>query len=239
MNKEKLVSELKNIGINLSEEQLKQIDEFCLFLLAENKKYNLTAIREYEDVLLKHVYDSLTLAMATNLESEAMLLDIGSGAGFPGIILQIAFPKLKVTLLDSNGKKTTFLKLVKEKLNLENLTVINSRAEDYIKNNREGFDLVTARAVASLNILVELAIPFLKTNGIFIAMKADIKNEIEIAKEASAVLNASLEGIQKFNLPIENSQRTLVTFKKNKPTPTQYPRRYDQIVKKPLKKTSK
>jgi len=239
MNKELLISELKNININLTEKQIEQIEDFCLFLLEENKKYNLTAIREYEEVLLKHVYDSLTMIQAHDLSFEQTLLDIGSGAGFPGIILKIAFPKLKITLLDSNGKKTHFLELVKQKFNLEDLTIVNDRAEEYIKNKRESYDLVTARAVASLNVLLELAIPFLKVKGLFIAMKSDIKEELKLAKETSVFLNSHIQSVEELSLPIENSKRTLVTIKKTSATPNEYPRRYDQIIKKPLKRTRK
>ena len=241
MNKETLVSELEKINVFLSEEQLKQIDEFCLFLLAENKKYNLTAIREYEEVLLKHVYDSLTLAWVVELDSKSSLslLDIGSGAGFPGIILQIVYPNLKVTLLDSNGKKTKFLELVKEKLGLKNLTVINSRAEEYIEEKRESFDLVTARAVANLNILMEFAVPFVKLEGNFIAMKANVENEISLAIDTSLFLKCHIISIMELTLPIENSQRTMVIVEKKEKTPEKYPRRYDQIIKKPLKKLEK
>jgi len=235
MNKEKLINELTKLGIKLSESQLKLIDDFCLLLLEENKKYNLTSIREYNDVLLKHVYDSLTLIKVHDLTKNQALLDIGSGAGFPGVILKIAFPNLKITLLDSNGKKTRFLELAKKELNLKNLNIIKGRAEEYIKDNRESFDLVTARAVASLNILIELAIPYLKINGLFIAMKSDISEEIKLAKEACSHLNSEIELIQELLLPIEKSNRTLVIVKKTSKTPISYPRRYDQIIKKPLK----
>jgi len=239
MNKEKLVSELTKLGIKLSDKQEKQIEEFCFILLEENQKHNLTAIRELEEVLLKHIYDSLTLIRVQDLNQEKKLLDIGSGAGFPGIILKIVFPKLKITLLDSNGKKTRFLELVKNKLNLESLIIINKRAEEYIENTRENYDFVTARAVASLNVLIELAIPFLKVDGLFIAMKSDIKEEIKLAKETCSLLNCNIEKIEELILPIEKSKRTLIVIKKTSITPNKYPRRYDQIIKKPLKSTRK
>jgi len=234
MNKETLVIELLKLGIELSKEKIEQIEEFCLFLLSENKKYNLTAIRELEEVYLKHVYDSLTLIKAKDLTKEQTLLDIGSGGGFPGIILKIVFPTLKITLLDSNSKKTKFLELVKNKLKLDNLTIINARAEEYIINARECYDLVTARAVASLNVLVELAVPFLKTSGYFIAMKADILSEIELAKQSALILNFKIEEIIELKLPIQNSLRNLVVIRKLDKTPIKYPRRYEQIMKKPL-----
>ena len=239
MNKELLINELNKLNINLSTNQIKQIDEFCKFLLAENKKYNLTAIKTYEEILLKHVYDSLTIVQAIDLKEGKSLLDIGSGAGFPGIILKIVFPHLQVTLLDSNHKKTNFLELVKKQLKLNNLEIINKRAEDYIKNKRETYDLVTARAVANLNILIELAIPFLKINGLFIAMKGNIEEEIKSSNDVCPLLNCNIQKIIKFTLPIENSNRSLIIIEKLEKTKKEYPRAYSTIMKKPLKKSGK
>ena len=239
MNKEVLVQELQKININLSDEQLKQIDDFCLFLLAENKKYNLTAIRDYNETLLKHVYDSLTLSLAVDLNNEPNLLDIGSGAGFPGIIIKIVYPHLDVTLLDSNGKKTNFLKQAIQLLQLENITIVNERAETYIKAHREGFAIVTARAVASLSVLLELAVPFQKITGIFVAMKGTVESEFAEAKEACSFLGCQITELKELTLPFENSKRTLVLVKKLGKTAHLYPRTYDKILKKPLKRNKK
>ena len=236
MTKEELIIHLKELDLNLTDHQLEQIDKFCLFLLEENKKYNLTAIRKYEDVLLKHVYDSLTIVKAMNLSIQKNLLDIGSGAGFPGIIIKIVFPHLEVTLLDSNGKKTRFLEQAKELLDLEGLEVVTARAEDYIKNSRNKFEIVTARAVAHLRILTELAVPFLKQNEYFVAMKGKLNNEIEESADTISLLNAHIENVTEFTLPIENSHRNIIVIKKIAETPEIYPRSNDQIQKKPLLK---
>jgi len=234
MNKEELLTELKVLGLELSEDQLKKIDEFCNILLSENKKYNLTAIKEYDQVLLKHVYDSLTIVKVVDLNQSYNLLDIGSGGGFPGIILKIVFPHLEITLLDSNGKKTKFLELVKETLSLNGLTIINSRAEEYVIEKRESFDVVTARAVSDLNILLELSVPYQKIDGLFIAMKANAEEEIKNPKSACKILKCEIKDIIEFELPIDNSRRTLITVIKQDKTPSEYPRGYDKILKKPL-----
>ena len=239
MNKKELIIELKKINIELNENQLKQIDDFWVLLSSENQKYNLTAIKTYEDYLLKHVYDSLTLYEKISDSDYKTLLDIGSGAGFPGIILKIAKPSLDITLLDSNNKKTTFLTKAKELLNLNDLHIINDRAESFVKNKRESFDLVTARAVAKLDVLIELAVPFLKINGTFIAMKANVEEEMNQGIIAAEVLGAKLNSTEEIRLPIENSVRTLITVTKLSKTNLEYPRPYDRIIKKPLKISKK
>jgi len=235
MNKEELLAELKDINIELSEEQINKIEKFCTLLISENQKYNLTAIKKYEEILLKHVYDSLTIVKAADLKKYADLLDIGSGAGFPGIILKIVFPNLDVTLLDANRKKTGFLELVKKELKLDKLTIISDRAENYVVDNRERFDIVTARAVANLSILLELSVPYQKIGGLFIAMKSNLEKEIDAGKEACKLLKCEIKEIIEFELPIEKSKRTLVTVTKQVKTPNDYPRAYDKILKKPLK----
>jgi len=235
MNKEELLVELKNINIELSEEQINKIESFCRLLISESQKYNLTSIRKYEDILLKHVYDSLTIVKAADLKKYDNLLDIGSGAGFPGIILKIVFPNLDITLLDANRKKIKFLELVKKELDLDRLTIVNDRAETYIVNNRERFDIVTARAVANLNILLELSVPYQKIGGLFVAMKSNLEKEIEGAMETCTVLKCEIKEIIEFKLPLEKSKRSLVTVTKQIKTPNNYPRAYDKILKKPLK----
>jgi 16S rRNA (guanine527-N7)-methyltransferase len=239
MNKEELLIELQKINIKLSDNQLHQLESFCMFLLSENKKYNLTAIRTYEEVLLKHVYDSLTLSTVIDLTKNLSLLDIGSGAGFPGIVLKIVFPNLRVTLLDSNGKKTAFLQKVKDLLALDNLDIITSRAEVFIREGREAYDLVTARAVANLAILTELAIPYLKINGSFISMKANIEDELVQGKLTAKVLKSEIIEIKELILTFEKSRRTLVVIKKQAKTGSEYPRSYERIIKKPLKNNVK
>lgn len=239
MNKEELIHELKIINIDLTEEQMQNIFDFCSFLLSENEKTNLTAIKKLEEVYLKHIYDSLTLTKAINLNDINRVLDIGSGAGFPGIILKFIYPHLEILLLDSNNKKCEFLNKTIKKFNLKNIEVVNKRAEDFITNNREKFDLVTARAVANLRILTELSLPYVKVNGLFIAMKSHITEELLDTKETIEILNSEIKEIVEFKLPIENSTRNLVVIEKKDTISSIYPRTYDKIIKNPLKKKSR
>ena len=233
MNKEEFITSLKEINIEINEEQLNKLEHFYSILVEENNKYNLTAITEKEQVYLKHFYDSITLSKIIDLDNQT-LCDIGTGAGFPGIVLKIMFPNLKVTLIESNGKKCNFLNLVKKKLNLKNLTIINERAEIYSKNNREQFDIVTSRAVAPLKHLLEYSIPAVKVEGHYIAMKSNIENETQNIDNYYKKLDINLVEKIIFNLPIENSLRTLLLYKKNKETNVSYPRKYTDIKKKDI-----
>ena len=236
MNKKELLTELQKININITKEQSETIDVFCDYLMEYNEHTNLTAIKDRESIYLKHIYDSLTLSTAINLNELETVLDIGTGPGFPGIVLKFIYPHLKITLLDSNNKKTKFLETVVEKFQLNEITIINARAEDYIQNNREKFDLVTSRAVARLNILLELSIPYVTINGYFIAMKG-IKDQVETEEgiATALLLDSKIELILELELPIENSARTLYKIKKESQTSKKYPRRYEQIKKNPLK----
>ena len=177
---------------------------------------NLTRITEKEDVYLKHFYDSLTLSKVIDLKQDLTLCDVGSGAGFPGIVLKICFPNLKITLLDSLQKRVNYLNEIIKELDLKNIEAIHTRAEDYAKQNREKFDIVTARAVANLKILSELCIPMVKVNGLFIAMKANIEEEIENSMEILKKLDSKIEKIETFYLPIENSIRNIIMIQKQK-----------------------
>ena len=233
MNKEQFINELKKIDINISVDKLSKLEEYYYLLVEENKKYNLTAITEKKDVYLKHFYDSLTINKVINLNNQ-YLLDIGTGAGFPGLVLKIVFPKLKIDLLDSTNKKCQFLKMVIDKLELTNIKVINARAEEYAKENREKYDIVTSRAVAPLKHLLEYSIPLLKINGNFISLKSNIDEEIKNIDNYYKKLYITNEEIIKFELPNENSLRTLYKVKKEKTTPLIYPRLYSQIKKKDI-----
>lgn len=233
MNKELFIKEINKLNIEISDIQLEQLEIYYNLLIEENKKYNLTAITNKEDVYLKHFYDSLTITKIINLENQS-LCDIGTGAGFPGIVLKIIFPKLKITLLDSTLKKCNFLKLVIDKLNLKDIEVINERAEIYSKRIREKYDIVTSRAVANLKHLLEYSIPLLKVNGYYIAMKSDIKEEIIGINNYYKLLNIKEIDRISFNLPIENSLRTLIKYQKNSITDLKYPRKYSEIKKKNL-----
>lgn len=229
MNLELFVEETKKLGINFTEEQLSKLEKFYELLISWNEKMNLTRITEKTEVYLKHFYDSLTLSKVIDLNKELTLCDVGSGAGFPGIVLKIAFPNLKITLIDSLQKRVNYLNEIIKYLELSNIEAIHTRAEDYAKNNREKYDVVTARAVANLKMLSELCIPMIKVNGYFIAMKANIEEELEESKEILFKLNSKIEKIETFSLPIEDSIRNIIKVVKINKTNPIYPRRIDKI----------
>ncbi len=238
MNKEIFYKELEKLNIILNDDQKDQLNTYCNFLIEYNKHTNLTAIKEEKDIYLKHFYDSLTLTKVYNLNNEN-ILDIGTGAGFPGMVLKIVFPNIKLTLLDSNNKKTKFLTELINKINVNNVIVINKRAEDYIKEKRDYFDIVTSRAVSDLTILSELSLPFVKLNGYFIPLKGSNKDEIKKGEYPIKILGGKIEKIENITLPIENSERNILLVKKVDKTPSKYPRIYSQIIKNPLKNGTK
>ena len=234
MNKKEFIEELSKLNIHLTDEQLHQLDEYYKMMIEYNEKINITRITDEKDVYLKHFYDSLTLIKAYDLTKDITLCDIGTGAGFPGIVLKICFPQLKVTLVESMQKKVRFLYQVKEKLNLKDLFICKERAEIFAGNNREKYDLVTSRAMARLNVLTEMCIPLVKIKGYFIPMKATIDEELEEARNSIEVMNSELEDVINFTLPIENSVRNLVVIKKISYNDKRYPRKFDEIKKHPL-----
>lgn len=234
MTETEFVTALNDLGYNISEYQLSQFKEYYKLLIEWNSKINLTRIVEEKEVYLKHFYDSATIIKAINLEEINELCDFGTGAGFPGIVIKILFPKLNITLVDSLNKRINFLNVVINKLNLENVVAIHSRIEDYARNNIEKFDVVVARAVAKLNILLEYSVPLIKLNGYFVAMKANIEEELEESKNAIDKLSVKIEKIEKFLLPKENSNRSIILFYKEKKTLNTYPRRTSEILSKPL-----
>ncbi len=231
MNKEEFIKYLSNLNINITPEQLHSFENYKDLLKEYNKKFNLTSILEDEQIYLKHFYDSLCLMKIDELKTSENLLDIGTGAGFPGIPLAIINPNLKITLVESNGKKCGFLELIKAKLNLTNIEIINSRAEEYTKVNREKFDIVTSRAVAHLNILLELEIPALKINGYFLPLKSNLDEELKESNKKLQLLGGDLIEKIEYTLPIENSKRTILKIKKTTKTPQEYPRVYNKILK--------
>ena len=202
-------------------------------LVEWNEKINLTAITKKDEVYLKHFYDSLTISKIIDLNKEYTLCDMGSGAGFPGIVLKIIFPKLKITLVDSLNKRINFLNEVIKDLNLKDIEAIHARVEEFSKKNIEKYDLVTARAVAHLNILLEYGVPMLQIGGKFIAMKGS-NSEIEESENALKKLNCKVIHHQEFNLPIENSKRNLILIEKMTKTSGKYPRKYSEIKKQRL-----
>ena len=233
MNKEEFLNELAKLDINLTDYQLNQLEEYYNLLIEENKKYNLTSITNKEDVYLKHFYDSLTISKIIKLDNQS-ICDIGTGAGFPGLVLKIAYPNTYITLLDSTLKKCKFLNMVIDKLKLKNIEVVNDRAEIYAHNNREKYDIVTSRAVAPLKHLLEYSIPLLKIKGLFIPMKSNITNEIENINNYEKKLSIKLIDKISFKLPKENSLRTILKYEKEATTSLKYPRSYKDIKKKEL-----
>ena len=230
MNKELFIEELKKINIKLTNNQLEQLEKYYEMLVEYNKVMNLTGITDHDQVFLKHFYDSLTLSKIIDLNQEETLCDIGTGAGFPGLVVKICFPNLKVVLLDSLNKRTKFLIDVINELKLDNIEVVHTRAEEYALKNRNKFDITTARAVAHLSTLLEYSIPMTKQNKYFIALKANVDEEIKEIDNALKCLNTKIEEKIEFNLPVENSNRTIIKFKKIKDN-GKYPRKYSEIKK--------
>ena len=233
MNREEFILEIKKLQLDLDEKTLLLLEKYYNILVEENEKYNLTRIIEKEDVYLKHFYDSLTITKVVDIHNQS-ICDLGTGAGFPGLVLAICFPNANLTLIESNGKKCNFLNIVKENLSLKNVNVINARVEEYAKENREIFDIVTARAVAPIKHLLEYGVPLVKVNGYFIAMKSSIDEETKNIENYYSKL--SIKEIDKivFNLPKEDSLRTLLKYKKLEKTNNKYPRRYSEIKRKDI-----
>lgn len=233
MTKEEFYKEIEKLNIKLTSTMKEQLEKYASYLIEYNQHTNLTAIKTLNEIYLKHFYDSLTLVKIIEFKKET-LLDVGTGAGFPGLVLAIVFPNLQVTLLDSNNKKINFLNECIKLLNLNNVTTIYSRAEDFSKINREKYDLVTSRAVAELRILLELNIPALKLNGHFLVMKSNIEEELNNAKNTMEKLNCQIIKKINFDLPYNAGKRTLLDIIKTKETDLKYPRTYDKIKKKKL-----
>ena len=233
MDKKYLKQFIENtLHLDVNDEVLSKFEKYEALLKEWNAKFNLTAIRDDQGILEKHFIDSIYPMVFVDFKDKK-LCDIGSGAGFPGIPLAILNPSLTVVLVEASGKKTTFLNEVKNVLGLENLHVLRMRVE--VLKYREHFDFVSARAVTQMNILSELAIPLLKINGELLAYKLyDVENELNEAKNAFKVLDASLEDVKKYNLPISGDGRSLVIIKKNGKTKLRYPRPYSEISAKPL-----
>lgn len=224
----------KELNINLSEKQLEQFTKYHAILCEWNEKMNLTGITEINEVNLKHFFDSLTLSKVVELENKS-LCDVGSGAGFPAIPLKIAFPTLEIVMVDSLNKRINFLNEVINQLGLEGIKAVHSRAEEFTEANRESFDIVTARAVARLNILIELCSGLVKKGGSFVAMKANSgQEELDEAKNAIKTLGFNLENTTEFILPIEGSTRFMIKCKKVGTTNKMYPRPFGKIKNKPL-----
>lgn len=233
MTNSEFIKELEKLGITLDEEKLNKLERYYQLLAEANNRFNLTAITDKKDVYLKHFYDSILASLVFDSDNFS-LCDMGTGAGFPGIVLKIVFPNIKLTLVDATKKKTEFLREVVDDLKLDNVNIYNDRIENFSYLHEKEFDVVTARAVAKLNILLELASRMIKTNGYFIAMKGSLDAEIEEAINALKVLNMKIVEIRDFVLPIENSKRKIIKIKKVGETPKNYPRNFAKISKFPL-----
>lgn len=218
-------------------EQINNNDKFYKyynFLIQENAKYNLTNITNKEEVYIKHFSDSLQIEKAVNLNKYETLCDVGSGAGFPSIPLKIMYPHLHITIIEPTLKRCNFLKQLVDILELDNVTIINDRAEN-IKEYRDYFDIVCARAVASLAILSELCIPLVKENGYFLAMKGSMfQDELSSSRNAIKLLDSSLVKVYEYDLMENYGHHSIIVINKNKKTNIKYPRNYSMIKKKPL-----
>ena len=233
MSQNEFINEVEKLGINVKKEYLEKLEKYYELLVEYNKVMNLTGITEKNEVYLKHFYDSLTITKIIDLNKIESLCDLGSGAGFPGIVLKIFYPNLKITLIDSLNKRINFLNTVIKELNLKDIEAIHDRIEEYSKQNKEKYDIVTARAVAPLNILLELGINLVKKDKYFIALKGNIETEPNY-ENAIKLLNCKIDNIIKFKLPKEESNRSLIIIIKISSTPLKYPRKYNDIKRKPL-----
>lgn len=227
MKKERISEIFKQEGFNITDKQVQQFEDYYNFLVEENEKYNLTAITDFEDVVYKHFIDC---GVGINF-FEGKVLDVGSGAGFPGIVLAILNDKLQITLVDSLNKRVNFLNQLIEKLQLKNVKAIHARAEEF--KEKESFDRVTARAVANLSTLSEYLLPFVKMNGKAIIYKgADFFEEVESAQNAISELGCQIEEIKRYRY-LDNT-RSIIVLRKIKQTPSKYPRSGNQPRKNPL-----
>ncbi|MBS4769685.1 16S rRNA (guanine(527)-N(7))-methyltransferase RsmG [Carnobacteriaceae bacterium zg-ZUI240] len=238
MTPEQFKNSVEEAGITLTDKQLKQYEMYFEMLVEWNEKMNLTAITQKEEVYLKHFYDSLTLAIETDvLQKSVTLCDVGAGAGFPSIPLKIALPHLHVTIVDSLNKRITFLNELVRTLELENVSCFHDRAETFGQNEafREKFDVVTARAVARLNLLSELCLPLVKVDGVFVSMKASSTlEEVAQSRKAFNVLGGEFVEDKAFQLPYEAGERHIVVVHKKQATPKKYPRKAGLPAKSPI-----
>ena len=230
-------NKLSELGIILTDQQKKQFDTFYELLIEWNKVMNLTGITEYEEVNEKHFVDSLSIIKAININAVQTVIDVGTGAGFPGIPLKIALPHLKIVLLDSLNKRINFLNTVIDTLGLQDIKTIHGRAEDFAKQDeyREKFDLSVSRAVANLSTLSEYCLPYVKKHGMFVPYKSgEIDNEVQQAKKAIHLLGGKIENVIKFQLPETEIGRSFIVISKIDNTAKKYPRKAGLPAKEPL-----
>ena len=236
-NLEILEKGCEKLGITLNDTQKNQFIQFYEYLVEKNKVMNLTGITEFQEVLVKHFLDSLACVKAVDMSKVNRIMDIGTGAGFPGVPLKIAFPHLEACLLDSLKKRVNFLEENFQLLKLENITAIHGRAEEFAKNKayRETYDLCVSRAVSNLATLSEYCLPYVKTGGFFISYKSGtVQEEVEQAQKAIKILGGRIQDVVYFQLPDSEIQRSLVVIEKVKATPGRYPRKAGTPLKEPL-----
>lgn len=236
-NTDQFLKDMNCLGISLCDEQVEKFLLYYEMLIEWNKMINLTAITDYEDVMKKHFVDSLSLVKVCDLTGSLSLIDVGTGAGFPGLALKIAFPDIKVTLLDSLSKRIHFLDEVILKLGIRGVNTVHGRAEDYAKQGklRESFDLCVSRAVANLSILTEYCLPFVKVNGLFVSYKSErVSEELENAGHAISILGGKVENQVELMLPNSDIYRNLVMIRKTQSTSLKYPRKAGLPSRNPL-----
>lgn len=227
--------DLKNLNIELDSVMEERFKTYYEFLVDYNEKVNLTAITDLEGVYYKHFYDSLVLSQAYDFSKPVSCLDVGAGAGFPSIPNAIVYKNLDVTIIDALNKRISFLNELSKKLGLSNVHPLHQRAEEHAKDKREFYDVVTARAVARLNVLSELCLPLVKVGGYFLAMKSqETDEELKEASNAIKVLGGKIIEVKNVELPYSLGKRTVVIIKKEGPSPKKYPRQFSQIKNKPL-----
>ena len=232
-----LKEKLQQLNIQADAKMLDQFDQFYHLLVEWNKVMNLTGITDYEDVVEKHFVDSLSLVHAMDMQKISTVIDVGTGAGFPGIPLKIAFPHLQVVLLDSLNKRINFLNEVIARLGLKKIQAIHGRAEEYARKTeyRETFDLCVSRAVANLSVLSEYCVPYIRVGGMFISYKSgEIEDEVKNARKAVDILGGTIRDVVKFDLPGTEIHRSFVIIEKNRPTQKKYPRKAGTPAKEPL-----
>ncbi|MDE7106169.1 MAG: 16S rRNA (guanine(527)-N(7))-methyltransferase RsmG [Anaeroplasmataceae bacterium] len=228
-------NELEKLGIVLDERKTNQFEDYYQKLIEVNQVMNLTAITEKEEVYRKHFLDSLEIFRVLRNKKEYTLCDVGSGAGFPSIPLAIVQDNVHVTIIDALNKRISFLDQLIQSLEIANVEALHRRAEDFAKEKREYFDVVTARAVARLNVLVELCLPLTKVGGLFLSMKgASGQEEVQEATKAIEILGGRIKDIISFTLPDEEEQRQIIVVEKVKSTPLKYPRNFNKIKERPL-----
>ena len=222
----------KENGVVITDEMLRQLEIYMDLLISWNEKFNLTAVSQPEEIIERHFCDCIV--PLTVFDIAGSVADVGSGAGFPGLVWKIVRPDLEMTLIEPTGKRCTFLNEVIRRLDLQKIRVVNERSEEHVKEHREAYDIVTARAVANLRVLLELCLPLVRTRGAFIAMKGN-RGEEELQESANAMktLGGRTEGVETASVGGRETGMNIL-IRKEHPTPVRYPRNYGQIKKKPL-----